>query len=637
MRNFKLFFILFTLLITTSLLAQNDPVGGTTNQGQTNSANPTGSAPGLANGQSVNIDCGGLVGCKRITNNCGNNIFFPVGLTCNLFNQNMGQNQACITVGACTGGVDGLCGSEHNGVSAPTGTVPGSCAAGTYVAGFGADPWSWTCAGSAGGADASCSSNTDNFDGVCGSENGGTSAPTGTNPGSCSAGVYAVGPTDGVSTWTWYCNSPGAGANATCNATNGNVNGLCGSFYNTRTSTGSPGNPSPMPSPAQLCSSGTAGTIFWQNDTKRWYYQCNGRTGTNQTCYAFDSAYPQIADAAACGSAHGTTVASGSPPSSNLCTTNGGSVMSGYPPTLMSGPDRYEWRCNTQAQLATAYYTCSANISTGPSCGTAHNSTCSGYPGAAAGCNSGTYATGSSGGGNWNWTCTQGANSRNCNCGSSDVWMATGWGTSSPDSSWFQFFKGGDPSGNSCGTPGAHGVWNNGVTYMEYGCGTTFSNATCGASHGGSCPGGPSSAADYCAEGVRMNDALTGGVDHSWQCKGLGGDTTVNCACADTGGGGGGPQWVGLSSDNEVHTCVPCYQYVVWECQDAGTPVQTSNCSGSPPIPGGFSLVMTSAFRDAYHNTCFSAGTCLIYRDNTPSCFGGEPPCLEADGGNIEL
>src|SRR5262249_19114943 len=87
-------------------------------------------------------------------------------------------------------GLDGVCGSA-NGVAVTTAPTTGFCTAGTATAVSGTGPWAWTCNGSNGGTNSSCSASlqvaSTPVNGACGSANGvaGTTAST---TGLCTAG-----------------------------------------------------------------------------------------------------------------------------------------------------------------------------------------------------------------------------------------------------------------------------------------------------------------------------------------------------------------------------------------------------------------------------------------------------------------
>ncbi len=97
--------------------------------------------------------------------------------------------------------------------SAPTANL---CAAGTASTVDGSGPWSWTCAGSNGGATAACSAQlaaAPPVNGACGSANG-VATSTAPTANLCTAGTAsAVG---GAGPWSWSCAGSGGGTTATC-------------------------------------------------------------------------------------------------------------------------------------------------------------------------------------------------------------------------------------------------------------------------------------------------------------------------------------------------------------------------------------------------------------------------------------
>ena len=115
--------------------------------------------------------------------------------------------------------VTGACGSS-NGATLTSTPSANLCSAGTASAISGAGPWSWTCAGSNGGTTATCSAlkatSAQAVNGACGSSNGAslTSAPT-TNL--CSVGTASA--VSGAGPWSWNCAGSNGGATASCSAT----------------------------------------------------------------------------------------------------------------------------------------------------------------------------------------------------------------------------------------------------------------------------------------------------------------------------------------------------------------------------------------------------------------------------------
>lgn len=108
----------------------------------------------------------------------------------------------------------GSCGSAAGGSydSAPS---AGLCLSGAASAVSGAGPWNWTCAGSGGGEDAYCSASVRSVGGSCGSSNG-KSLSSKPVSGLCLSGVASA--VSGSGPWTWSCNGLFGGANASCSA-----------------------------------------------------------------------------------------------------------------------------------------------------------------------------------------------------------------------------------------------------------------------------------------------------------------------------------------------------------------------------------------------------------------------------------
>jgi hypothetical protein len=111
--------------------------------------------------------------------------------------------------------VNGQCGPA-NGVAVNTAPTTNLCTAGTASAVSGSGPWNWTCAGSNGGSTAVCwAPSSSAVNGACGSSNGASlkSAPTGNL---CSAGTASG--VSGSGPWTWTCAGTAGGTTASCQA-----------------------------------------------------------------------------------------------------------------------------------------------------------------------------------------------------------------------------------------------------------------------------------------------------------------------------------------------------------------------------------------------------------------------------------
>jgi uncharacterized protein DUF1566/List-Bact-rpt repeat protein len=175
--------------------------------------------------------------------------------------------------------VNGVCGSS-NGQTFTTAPMISLCASGTNTPVNGSGPWNWSCNGSNGGTNASCSASlfaaSTPVNGVCGSANGQTfaNAPT---ANLCASGANT--PITGSGPWSWSCNGSNGGTNASCSASlyagRTPVNGVCGSA-NGQTFANAPA--------ANLCAAGTNTPIAGSGP---WSWSCNGSNGgTSASCSA---------------------------------------------------------------------------------------------------------------------------------------------------------------------------------------------------------------------------------------------------------------------------------------------------------------------------------------------------------------
>lgn len=207
-------------------------------------------------------------------------------------------------VGACQGtsALNGVCGAANGGVFADEsaliadGRYCGDGSTPSYTGGA-AGPWAWTCAGTGGGADASCSAAVDSGPPVC-LDAGFFDSKAQVAAGACNVGATLVGPVrgDGYPTWQFTC-------------TNGTDTRDC---YGTRTITGyapkcgsahtgryypSPGMPipgalgGPFPPTSNRCSDGgnSSSAAQVQNFTGDWH------NGWTWDCYpdpSYSSPHP---------------------------------------------------------------------------------------------------------------------------------------------------------------------------------------------------------------------------------------------------------------------------------------------------------------------------------------------------------
>ncbi|MCK9363820.1 MAG: Ig-like domain-containing protein [Syntrophales bacterium] len=235
--------------------------------------------------------------------------------------------------------LDGVCGSSNGGVFT-TAPSAGLCGAGSATSVTGTGPWSWSCAGSNGGATASCATlQASPVDGVCGSSNGGvfTTAPSAYL---CSAGSATSVTGDGP--WSWSCTGANGGATAICAATLEvpPVDGVCGSA--------SGGIFTTAPS-SDLCGAGSATSVTGNGS---WSWSCTGANGgTTAACAATLEAPPVDG---VCGSANGGIFTTA--PSAYLCSA--GSA------TSVTGNGSWSWSCTGANGGTTA--ACAATLTVPP-------------------------------------------------------------------------------------------------------------------------------------------------------------------------------------------------------------------------------------------------------------------------------
>lgn len=239
----------------------------------------------------------------------------------------------------------------------------------------------------ANGATQACNTSACLSNGVCGLDNGITTATPPVNL--CTSGAASV-PVAAANTYTWTCAGVSGGTTASCSA-NQIVNGTCG--------TAAVPTPIPVPSPGpttNLCATGTASAVALNPvpTPNTWDWACNGaNTGTNSSCsvplnspttcytppsyggcanhnvcaticgasysytscYTSGSSYGDICTAGgpvngACGTANG--VATSTAPATNLCSAGASSAVTG------TGP--WSWSCAGSGGGTTA--ACSASL-----------------------------------------------------------------------------------------------------------------------------------------------------------------------------------------------------------------------------------------------------------------------------------
>lgn len=413
--------------------------------------------------------------------------------------------------------VNGACGSA-NGVGTGTYTTTNNCSAGTVTTtdADGSDgAFNWTCVGSNGGSNATCSApKLTPVNGACGIAQGTNTAAYPTTA-ACATGaqqsVDAVG-TDGSFNWT--CQGSNGGSNASCAAPK-LVSGSCGTAASVETQT--------YPS-ANHCATGTVQSTDTTAADNTFNWNCSGSNGgANVSC----SAPKPVPVNGTCGTAN--AVSSRDYPLGNLCSA-------GAPQDAdVSGADgQFNWSCagsggGSNAQCA------AAKISDG-TCGTANTVPATNYPAAnlcAAGAAANVDTQGSDG--NFNWTCggSNGGNAASCaapkqasgSCGPSanlgsaampssglcTSGTATVTDNTAADGN-FDWTCPGSNGGSSsaCSAPRAQ----NGL------CGTANTTPTATYPMNALCAAGAAAATD------------SGGTDgqYNWNCTGIAGGTTANCA-----------------------------------------------------------------------------------------------------------
>lgn len=228
--------------------------------------------------------------------------------------------------------VDGACGAA-NGATVKLTPSRDLCSSGTASEIEGAGPWMWTCVGSGGGSNASCSANSqpqERIDGMCGAAANvpATSMPSANlcDNGGASA-VHGKGP------WTWTCSGQNGGAAASCETERTvpaappppppSVDGLCGPSNGVAAS----GQPQDG-----LCSSGTATQISGDGP---WNWNCLGING-GMTVSCTAPLQPPAPVTGACGGASGVPTLT--IPKSGLCGAGISSAVSGRGP--------WTWSCS---------------------------------------------------------------------------------------------------------------------------------------------------------------------------------------------------------------------------------------------------------------------------------------------------
>ena len=194
----------------------------------------------------------------------------------------------------------GQCAPGSAGLTALPSDLTTLCAAGSIFGGLtntgGAGPWTWTCLGTPGQADASCSSAASG----CGPANATVDmSPAAPAAGTLCAGTSTLAASPVLTTgappaWTWTCKDNSSGLSASCSAISDASPPACGSAAG--------GMYAIAPSdPAALCQSGTPSNVIIYNwfGSVLWGWQCTDFVGGGTVCTA------SVLNSGQCGSANG--------------------------------------------------------------------------------------------------------------------------------------------------------------------------------------------------------------------------------------------------------------------------------------------------------------------------------------------
>ena len=126
------------------------------------------------------------------------------------------QGSGPVNFGYAPGPVAGVCGGSANQTLAAKPTTD-LCQDASLPTVGGTGPWTWTCQGSNGGANAGCSANKQGVpvNGACGASNGASFA-TAPSTNLCSTGTATS--VSGSGPWTWSCQGSSGGTTSSCSA-----------------------------------------------------------------------------------------------------------------------------------------------------------------------------------------------------------------------------------------------------------------------------------------------------------------------------------------------------------------------------------------------------------------------------------
>ena len=231
----------------------------------------------------------------------------------------------------------------------------------------------WTCQGSGGGSNASCSGIYNKcicrarVNGQCGSAHGQCfyEAPSMSNM--CSSGRTSR--LSGSGPWTWYCSGYTSGCGcgsvktAYCSAckADSKINAVCGLAH------GQNYYPDPPSESGNLCSTGIPSETVEHigGPDFGWSWTCAGeKEGIDSQCSA--TAYKP--DKGICGPAHGKSYPNEAPPESDLCIDS--KVWN-----FKNKNGRWSWECGERLNYITYRFTVPCSATMQPQCGSAHGQT----------------------------------------------------------------------------------------------------------------------------------------------------------------------------------------------------------------------------------------------------------------------
>lgn len=497
--------------------------------------------------------------------------------------------------------VNGSCGPANNGrLVTPPSASGDKCTSGTPepVIGTGTDasPWTWNCAGSGGGGNASCKAYLlgTPLPGICGSANGFVASSASWSPSAsqlCNRTAATATPVATGNILNWTCFGESGGADAACSATLKIVNGACGVPASTVVTTAPHTPPIAADLPPGACAKGTPANITYDAGTMTLSWQCVGtNSGSTASCSAgVDNTLVK----GVCKWPNGTVLASiPAASSASLCASGTASnvVTSGAAPAI-----GITWDCLGNKPGYDASCSVAVHLKTDAVCGDASGQTLATKPSGAALCAIGSPSAVSSGatGPSWGWTCSGLYGGLPAYCGA--VYGASGGDTpingACPDNLPAQSTK---PSSKcDIGTPTSvtgSGPWSWQCKGFKGGTDATctvplLGAASCGATNGTRIPNPPNK--NLCSTGTPGTVTGDNIAGWSWNCTGV---NTVSCH-ADPCDVCSGDLPVAARSDTLADQTI---SYGSGTCQVTGT-VDWSEVDQLVPANGTYTLDMANS------------------------------------------